>query len=86
MNDRIVSAFWATKTNANTPDTFRAPEQGFLGACLAGRPHWFYGPAFPSERHHFDVSHLPSGDDLPAVIVLFVHRQSCAAFAGVDLC
>ena len=75
FNDRITSAFWATKTNANTPDTYKAPEQGFLGACLAGRPYWYNSPSYPSDRHHFDISGLALGDDLPDVIILFGHRE-----------
>ena len=75
FNDRIVSAFWASKTNANTPDAFSAPEQGFLGACLAGRPYWYYRPSYPLDRRHFDISGLASGDGLPAVVILFGHRE-----------
>ncbi|KAI0018185.1 L-asparaginase [Xylariomycetidae sp. FL0641] len=31
LGDRLASAYYATKTHANAPDTFRAYEQGFLG-------------------------------------------------------
>ena len=75
FNDRIVSAFWATKNNANTPDTFKAPEQGFLGACLAGRPYWYYRPSYPLDRWHFNISGLASGKDLPDVAILFGYRE-----------
>lgn len=77
FNDRIVSAFYGVKTNGNTPDTFKALEQGSLGAVLGGQPYWFYAPAYPTARYHYDLSGVESGADLPAVVVLFGHRESC---------
>ena len=76
FNDRIVSAFWGLKTNGNTPDTFKALEQGNLGACLGGQPYWFMGPSYPVGRYHYDISKYDSGLQLPAVIVLFGQRES----------
>ncbi|KAK1922514.1 Asparaginase/glutaminase [Papiliotrema laurentii] len=71
FNDRIVSAFYGVKTNGNTPDTFKALEQGTLGAVLGGQPYWFFAPAYPTARYHYDLSNVSSGADLPAVAVLF---------------
>ena len=75
LNDRIVSAFYGVKTNANSVDTFRALEQGSLGAMLGGQPYWYYAPAYPIARHHYDLSKLEPRAELPAVVVLFGHRE-----------
>lgn len=71
FNDRIVSAFYGHKTQANAPDTFLAFEQGNLGICLGGQPYWFFAPALPTARYTYNLSGLNSGEELPAVIVLF---------------
>ncbi|WVQ61901.1 uncharacterized protein L199_000034 [Kwoniella botswanensis] len=71
FNDRISSAFYTIKTNGNTPDTFKALEQGNLGAMLGGQPYWFFTPSYPVARYHFDISSMDSGEDLPHVVVLF---------------
>ena len=75
FNDRISSAFWTIKTNGNTPDTFKALEQGTLGACLGGQPYYFFGPSYPVGRYHYDISAYTSGADLPSVAVLFGQRE-----------
>ncbi|MEB2464610.1 fructose-asparagine asparaginase, partial [Listeria monocytogenes] len=36
LNDRIGSARFVTKTNATTLDTFKAPEEGYLGVIVNG--------------------------------------------------
>ncbi|KAI1770807.1 Asparaginase/glutaminase [Hypoxylon cercidicola] len=74
LNDRITSIFYSTKTNANTPDTFKALEQGNLGAFLAGQPFYFFGPAFPTGRPYFDVSNVTDITGLPAVIIMYGHQ------------
>ncbi|WVR06111.1 hypothetical protein IAU60_003141 [Kwoniella sp. DSM 27419] len=71
FNDRISSAFYTIKTNGNTPDTFKALEQGNLGACLGGQPYWFFEPSYPVARYHFDLSSVADGSQLPHVVVLF---------------
>ncbi|OCF54360.1 hypothetical protein L486_08274 [Kwoniella mangroviensis CBS 10435] len=71
FNDRISSAFYTIKTNGNTPDTFKALEQGNLGAMLGGQPYWFFTPSYPVARYYFDLSSMESGEDLPHVVVLF---------------
>ncbi|KAI6084882.1 Asparaginase/glutaminase [Hypoxylon rubiginosum] len=75
FNDRITSIFYSTKTNANTPDTFKALEQGNLGAFLAGQPFYFFGPAYPTGRPYFDVSNVTNlTDGLPAIIIVYGHQ------------
>ncbi|GJC97079.1 L-asparaginase [Colletotrichum higginsianum] len=71
FNDRITSVYYSTKLNANTPDTFKALEQGSLGAFLAGQPFYFFGAAYPTGRPHFDVSDTT---ELPAVAVVYCHQ------------
>lgn len=69
---RITSIYYSTKVNANTPDTFKALEQGNLGAFLGGQPFYFFGPAYPTGRPYFDVSNTT---ELPSVIILYGHRR-----------
>ena len=40
LNDRIGSARFSTKTNATTLDTFKAPEEGYLGVIVGGKPYF----------------------------------------------
>ncbi|MGJ8518316.1 type II asparaginase [Carnimonas bestiolae] len=40
MNDRIGSARFTRKTNTTALDTFKAPEQGYLGQIAGGRIYW----------------------------------------------
>lgn len=56
LNDRIGSAFYTTKTNTTSLDTFKAPEQGYLGAFYGETPYFFYQPAAPENKPFFDVS------------------------------
>ncbi|CAG7559335.1 unnamed protein product [Fusarium equiseti] len=69
LNDHLVSAFYATKTNANTVSTFVAPDQGFIAQFMSGQPYFFYSPALPKARNHFDPFQLVS--PLPKVDVLY---------------
>ncbi|KAL4938523.1 hypothetical protein BDV06DRAFT_231706 [Aspergillus oleicola] len=71
FNDRITSIYYSTKTNANTPDTFKALEQGTLGGCLGGKPYYFFGPSLPAHRPTFDVR---GAVELPAVVILYGHQ------------
>lgn len=80
MNDRIGAARFATKTNANRLDAFRAPEQGYLGVFENTTPIFFYPPVRPSGHRHFT---LPPDDDsehgkvrtLPKVDILYAHQE-----------
>lgn len=60
MNDRIVSAYYVTKTNANTMDTFKAIEMGNLGQVISDKPYFFFPPSFPTGRHVVDVRNITS--------------------------
>lgn len=70
LNDRIGSAFYTTKTNSTTPDTFKASEPGYLGVFVSGKPKFYYSPAVPVDKVFFDVSKL---DSLPHVEILFAY-------------
>jgi len=76
MNDRIGSAFYITKTNATTPDTFKAAEQGFLGTFVGDKAKFYYEPAKPVNKPHFDVSKL---DSLPKVVILYSYQDEDVA-------
>lgn len=75
LNDRIASAFYVTKTNSTALDTFRASEQGYLGAFISGTPKFYFEPARPVGKPSFDVSRI---DKLPKVAVLYAHQDSDA--------
>jgi L-asparaginase len=75
MNDRLTSVYYSTKTKANTPDTFKALEQGFLGNFLGGQPHYYFGASQPTGKHWFDTSNIT---DLPPVTILYGHRECVA--------
>ncbi|ROW06096.1 hypothetical protein VMCG_04540 [Cytospora schulzeri] len=72
LNDRIVSAFYATKTNANALDTFKAVEAGFLGVFIDVAPIFYYPPATPLGKVIFDVSDTV---ELPQVDVLYGYQS-----------
>lgn len=75
LNDRIGSARFTTKTNANRVDAFRAAEQGFLGVFAdPARPLFFYPPSRPLGHRHFDVSRTPPAAGLPKVDILYGHQ------------
>ncbi|KAH7307990.1 Asparaginase/glutaminase [Stachybotrys elegans] len=87
LNDRIASARYATKTNANMVDTFKAEEQGFLGAFQNIQPVFYYPPARPLGYYHFDISKSSPEAGLPEVDILFGHQalQPGLVQAAVDL-
>jgi len=72
FNDRITSVYYSTKTNANTPDTFKAIEQGNVGVFLGGQPFFYYGASLPTGRPFFNVTETKG--DLPAVVILYGHQ------------
>ena len=73
LNDRIASGFYITKTNSLMIDTFKAAEQGYLGAFVGGAPKFYFEPARPVGKPAFDVTRL---DKLPKVAVLYTHQES----------
>jgi len=46
LNDRICQAMYCAKTHSNYLDTFKAYEQGFVGALLSTKPFFWYPPFF----------------------------------------
>lgn len=56
LNDRIASAYYTTKTNANLLDTFKAVEQGYLGYFEDIKPKFYYAPALPLGTRFFNIS------------------------------
>src|SRR5690606_20328925 len=57
-NDRIASAYYISKTSTTKIDTFKAPEQGYLGVFISGVPKFYFEPARPTGKPSFDVSKL----------------------------
>jgi len=72
MNDRVVSAYYVTKTDANTLDTFKAPEMGNLGELISDTPFFFYPPVTPTGKMAFDISNVTS---IPRVDILFSYED-----------
>ncbi|KAF2829372.1 L-asparaginase [Ophiobolus disseminans] len=72
LNDRIGSAFYTTKNNANTLDTFFSTEAGQLGVFVNQVPFFFYAPAEPVGRVTFDVANVT---DLAQVDILYSHQD-----------
>lgn len=74
MNDRIASAFWTTKMNANSLDTFKADEQGYLGYFSNDNIEFYYPPTRPMGYQHFDISDVTDASDIPEVIILYSYQ------------
>ena len=72
LNDRIASAYYVTKTNATTIDTFKSTEQGYLGTFIGTTPKFYYYPTQPVNKPYFNVSKIES---LPKVSILYVHQD-----------
>lgn len=71
LNDRIGSAFYTSKTNSTTLDTFKAAEPGYLGLFVSGQPKFYYSAAQPIDKTFFDVSKLTQ---LPQVEILYSYQ------------
>ncbi|TGO51951.1 hypothetical protein BCON_0151g00250 [Botryotinia convoluta] len=72
LNDRIVSAYYVTKTNANTMDTFKAIEMGNLGTLISNTPYFFYPPVEPTGKIAYDISNVT---EIPRVDILFANQD-----------
>ena len=72
MNDRIASAYYVTKTNANTMDTFKAMEMGYLGEMISDTPFFFYPPVTPTGKVAFDITNVTA---IPRVDILFSYED-----------
>lgn len=73
LNDRIASAYYTTKTQANAPDTFKSYEQGFLGYLLDIKPVFYFQPALPTGRPYFNVTKAAAAH-LPPVEILYGYQ------------
>ncbi|KAJ8116928.1 hypothetical protein OPT61_g1759 [Boeremia exigua] len=87
LNDRIGSAFYTTKNNANSLDTFFSTEAGQLGTFINQVPYFFFAPSEPVGRVVFDVSNATS---LAQVDILYAHQDmdtalfNASAAAGAE--
>ena len=72
LNDRISSAFYVTKTNATTLDTFKAVEQGYLGTFIGTSPKFYFQPAQPVNKPSFDIAKI---DSLPKVEIIYMYQN-----------
>lgn len=72
MNDRILSVYYVTKTDANTQDTFKAVEMGDLGEMISDTPYFFYPPVKPTEKKAYSVVNVTS---IPRVDILFAYED-----------
>jgi L-asparaginase len=72
MNDRIVSSYYVTKTNANTMDTFRAVGMGNLGELISDTPYFFYPPVKPTRKRAYSIANITS---IPQVEILFSYED-----------
>ena len=75
LNDRIQSAYYTTKTHANSLDTFRASEQGSLGFFQNTTPCFYFTAARPTGKPQFTVSDIPK---LPIVDIVYSHQDASA--------
>lgn len=83
LNDRIDSAFFVTKTQANTVDTFKAMEMGNLGVLVSDKPYFFYPPVQPRAKTEIDVDGI---DEIPRVDILYAYEDmnSDLLYAAVE--
>ncbi|KAF2265741.1 L-asparaginase [Lojkania enalia] len=82
LNDRIGSAFYTTKNNANTLDTFFSTEAGQLGVFINQVPYFFFAPAEPVGRIKFDVSEFKS---LAQVDIIYAHQDMNPALFNASI-
>lgn len=73
LNDRIAAARFATKTNATTLDTFKAPEQGYLGVIVGGKPQFETRvDKIHTLRSVFDSRNIKT---LPKVVIIYGYQD-----------
>jgi len=72
LNDRIGSAFYTTKNNANSLDTFYSTEAGQLGFFINQVPYFYYEPTKPIGKVQFNLSEVES---LPMIPILYAHQD-----------
>jgi L-asparaginase len=72
LNDRIASAYYVVKLDANTLDTFKALEMGYLGEMISDKPFYFYPPVTPTGKTAIDISKVTS---IPRVDILYSYQD-----------
>lgn len=73
MNDRIGAARFMTKTNGTSLDTFKAPEQGYLGQLAGGDIYW---ENRVDKRHTTQtVFNADRIETLPAVVIIYGYQD-----------
>lgn len=73
LNDRIGAARFMTKTNATTVDTFKAPEEGYLGIIVGGKPQFETRvDKIHTLRSVFDVRNVKK---LPQVVIIYGYQD-----------
>ncbi|AJY75093.1 type II asparaginase [Paenibacillus beijingensis] len=78
LNDRIGAARYITKTNTTATDTFKSPEQGYLGT-IAGNRVYFYNE--PARKHTTQtVFNIDNLDSLPQVDILYEYQNNGRIF------
>jgi Asparaginase, N-terminal len=70
--DRIASAYYVVKLNANTLDAFKALEMGYLGEVISDKPIYFYPPVTPTGKTAIDISKITS---IPRVDILYSYQD-----------
>lgn len=75
---RLLHSYsYVQKTNANVLDTFKAPEQGFIGGFLSTVPFFYYPPSQPTFKRTFDISNIST---LPKVAALLASQEFDGSF------
>lgn len=73
LNDRIGAARFITKTNTTSMDTFKAPEEGYLGVFVGGKPQFeTRSDKIHTLRSVFDVRNVKK---LPQVVIIYGYQD-----------
>lgn len=73
LNDRIGSARYTTKTNTTMLETFKAEEQGYLGAIAGGKIHFFN--EITKKHTHDTVFDISGINELPQVDIVYGYQN-----------
>ncbi|MCE5287021.1 MAG: asparaginase [Pelosinus sp.] len=82
LNDTINASRDVTKTNTALPDTFKAPELGYLGYIIDGQPHFYRAPI---RKHTYMTEFsLENITEFPKVDILYgyVHDTGMLAYVA----
>ncbi len=73
MNDRIGAARFVTKTDATSLDTFKAPEEGYLGQVVGGKPEFETRvDKINTVNSVFDIKDVKK---LPPVVIIYGYQD-----------